>query len=65
VASIQPRVYESQKWESKDTIILKQNELRNATEQELYDAGFTVKDVVINGRDCLEKQNKIYWCEEL
>lgn len=40
-----------------------ESQLRNATEEELLNAGFKTELIEIDGRDCILKQNKIFWCE--
>ena len=40
------------------------HETRQATEQDLYDAGWVARDIIINGKNCLERQGSVYWCED-
>jgi hypothetical protein len=36
---------------------------RPATQDDWYDAGITARDIVVNGKNCLEKKGEVYWCE--
>ena len=34
-----------------------------ATQKELYEGGFIARDILVDGIECMEKQDKIIWCQ--
>lgn len=64
VSGLQPRQYgEPLNWEQRNEPVTDTYKLRNATEDELLDAGFKTELVEVDGRDCIKKSGKLIWCE--